>query len=317
MGRGAALAPARRRGGADRLGLVLRAPDRLLDGKALALNGSPKDNAGGGAGFDSYVLTDGIGCTSQRSLVATPTHLMFGSATGIKGISQQMQLEDLGDAVKVLSDALTIARALHQPARSSVVFFTDGLALEFNYRYGVWGSRTVHVATDATLAGGLFYFRTSAGKILKEAPTTYSDETVSTPILLETGWLSFGALAGFMRVRRLLVLGYNVSAHTLSVQFQFNGDPTWGTAQTLATAAGLGKYFSSSAFLGAGLDSTYTEKALVLDAIPEQQRNLTSIRVRITDSGAGSNAGIELVGLAFVVAVKKGALRLDPARQMA
>ncbi len=285
--------------------------------RSFTLNGAPKDNAGGGAGFDSYTLSDGVGCNAQRSIIATPSGLMFGSPTGVKRISQALQLEDAGEAVKYHTDSLTIARAVHQPARSSALFVTDGLALEFNYRYGIWSTRTVHVATDACIAGGLLYFRTSAGKILKEATATYSDETVSTPILLETGWLSFADLAGFMRVRKLLVLGYNISSHTLSVQFQFNGDPTWGTAQTFATSTGLGKYFGSSAFLGAGLDSTYTEKALVLDAVPEMQRNLTSIRVRISDSGAGASAGVELVGLAFVVAVKKGAHRIDPARQMA
>lgn len=280
--------------------------------RTLVFDGDGLNSAGFGSGYAVYQLAQGVGCRDQRTIVQCPAGVLFQSSTCIKLIDRAMQISDVGDPVRYHTDTLTLRRGLLLEHRDAVVFLTSGSALLWNYRLNAWSTLTNHAAIDGAVINSQLHFLVSGGAVKREQPNVYTDDGSAFARTIETGWISFAGLAGFCRFKRALLVGYNIAPHTLSVAFQIDGDPVWLDTQTFASSS-LAGYFDFSSYLGAGLASSYADKAYLLEAVTSVQR-LTSIRMRISD-GTAANAAADIVGVAFLVAPKPGPAQPGPSRQ--
>ncbi len=282
--------------------------------RLIMIEGAPLDNTGGGAGLGSYLLHDGVGCSDHRTVVQTPAGVLWNSNAGIRLLTRELQLVDIGERVKYHTDSLTVVRAVAQPDDASAIFLTSGSALELNTEQAIWSTRTNHEASDGCVAGGLLWVRNPSTGVVRKQVANRLDGGSAFSLLLASGHLSPANLGGKFRIKRLLIFAYHLSTHTLHCAFQYDGDPTWMDDQDMV-ASTLGSYFSSAALLGSGLASTYRDKAYVLEAIPSQDK-CSSIAFRIYDASAtGTDGGIEIVAAALEVDVKEGALRSDTVRR--
>lgn len=262
--------------------------DRLIIFKeraVFATSGIGKSVAGDGEGYaQPALIAGGIGCVSQASVVSSPVGVFFEAPSGIHLLSPDLSLEHVGLQVKYHTDSRTIARAVCNPDLSEVVFFTDGVALVYNYLHKQWTTWTNHAATDGTEADGVLYHRDSSGYVWKLDTSTRKDN-ISTAVAMavETPWLAPGGPGQWCRIWRVQVHGYSGEARTLTFKVAYDYDPEWVDEVTLDTSA-LGQTDVSDEY-GFPVSGDYQDKALVL-SVPKSRTKCMAIRVRIEDAAA-------------------------------
>ena len=162
----------------------------------------------------------------------------------------------------------------------------------------------------------ILYHVTAAGTVQAEDRSSYTDNGDHVPVKIRTGWFSFASLGGFKRVREILLIGQNVSAHTLRVKTAYDFDPVWVDSQTF-DSSDLANYQGPSSHYGAGLASGYLDKSYLISVATSRQK-CSAIMLEITDESLVDDVAEEsftLSGLSFLVALKGGQLRLGPARE--
>ena len=292
--------------------------DRLVifkEDRIYVAQGSGLSNAGLGRGYATpFLVSEAIGCIDNRTVVLTPLGLMFLSNRGIYLLDQSFKLEPVGRRVRYHTDTYTLTGAAIVPERSIVLFTTEsGPALVYNYEWKFWSTFTNHDADSITVAQGIYYYK-DASTITAEDRSVWTDGGADVVLTLETGHVRLGGLLGFARLFRVLVLGYLRSACTLELAFQLNNDPYWQTAVELASSSLSDKTFEWSDFIRDGLDSTYEDKALILEAHPPRQK-VDSIRIKINDKSlSGTGEGFSFSGLALYAGLKRGPFRPGIAR---
>jgi hypothetical protein len=263
------------------------------------------------------LVTSGAGCTNQKSVVQTPMGIMFVARDGIKLLSRDLQLQHVGRRVKYYTDTDSITAAVLKTATNEVIFFTDDNALVYNYLFDQWSTWTNHAAKDAVtaFAGVLYWRRDGATSVSVEDTSGFSDVAAAVVATLETGWVHFGRPVGRSRVYRVLGVGQSIgggAARQLRAAWQFNLDPTWSTAKTLDLDS-LGSEHAYTDHLGAGLASTYENKALIFRARSPRQK-VSAARVRIDDSGSDAGETFDISALAFEVGALPAAHKVGTSR---
>ena len=269
-----------------RLYAFSRAGIHVIDGTGYAENGT------GGYGLPQRLATDG-GCIEPRSVVATPSGILFQSPAGISMLSRSGQVTLFGGAVQdTLVAYPTIRAATVDPQTSRVMFQCvdsggSGATLVYDYLASVWTTATRGdnvAAKGAAVIGGVYHYVTSAGAVHSET-TGYLDNASWIGQTWETGWIKLTGLQGYQRVWRLLLRFTRRSAFALRVSFAYDYSSTYETPIDftdpeifLAAPAGPG----------------------ALEIAPARQR-CQAIRVKIEEL-AGNGQGMELLGIRVVYA---------------
>lgn len=285
--------------------LIIFKRDRIFATQGNGLN----DLGQGGVVDGSYgflppsLITPGIGCLSQASVVRVPDGLMFLSVGGICLLKNDLTLESVGEPVKYHTDTQTIYAAVQVPALRVAVFHCESFALVYNYAYKQWATWTNFGATDAVLAGDLLYWNNATGVRLEQR-SSWADDGQPYRLKLVTPWYSFAGLMGFKRVARTLVLGQNIAPHNLISSIGYDFDPTWVDSGSFDTDTALGKFSDVGAHYGPGLDASYQDKAYMVE-LGQSRQKVTAIRVQLEDAAIGDpNEGWSATAIAFLVGLK-------------
>lgn len=305
--------------------------DRLFIFKAGAIyvvTGTELDNALSGYGPAAPVLiSDCHGTAVGRSVVVTPSGVMFYSAVGIMGISTSGGIEAAGDPVKHITDVSPVICAVVNPAEEIAIFFTAASACVFNYRRALWATFSNHaVASPANaVAIGSVYWYASAGSIYMEAggnPGYWRDYDADTTLYadvslaIETGWISTGGVGGISRVYRALLLGQKLSNCVLTLRTAYDLDPLWVDTQPLDVSPLASTTFAEH--YGAMTTASFADTAALLDAGLSRTRN-SAVRFRLYDETvlAGSlHEGYSLTGIQLLVGEKIGLVKPGAARRI-
>lgn len=257
----------------------------VIDGSGFAENGV------GGYSLPQRLATDG-GCIDARSVVATPSGVLFQSPAGLSMLSRSGQVTLFGGAVQDTLDAYpTVQAATVDPKTSRVLFQCvssggSGITLVYDYLASVWTTSARGdnaAANSAAVIGGVYHYVTSAGQVHAEDVASYLDNAAWIGQTWETGWIKLTGLQGYQRIWRLLIRFRRRSAFALRVSFAYDYSDTYSTPVDftdpdiyLAAAAGPG----------------------ALEIAPARQR-CTAIRVKIEEL-SGNGQGMELLGLRLV-----------------
>lgn len=187
-----------------------------------ALPGPGFANDGSGAPMQPERVTTDVGCTTTASIVEIPAGLLFMSAKGVYGLSQDFQVEYVGAPVERFN-AQTITGAHVIPDTNQVVFVcTDGDALMFDYLYSQWGAFTQHRGTGAVVFGTSYAYLRNNGDVWIRTPDGYTDNGSPITIRVRTGKFRPEGLQGFFKFRSVTVLGEYKSSHQLRVRLFFD-----------------------------------------------------------------------------------------------
>lgn len=190
----------------------------------------PLANVSGGGFSDPQLITSDAGCSSQRSIAATPRGLVFQSSKGLYLLDRGRNVSYIGDRVEDYNDQ-TITSANLVPDTTEIRFLTSsGRTLVWDYYYDAWSTWLNHEGADAVTLGTEYYYLRNDGEVW-QSDDSYEDGSRSITLAIETGWLHFPKHGqGQQRIWHLHVLGDYLSAHTLNVYYQVDYRNGWASS---------------------------------------------------------------------------------------
>lgn len=282
----------------------------------------PGENGGTGNEFTVQRISSELGCVDGRSIVITPTGIMYRSDRGIEQLSRSLQVEAIGDRVSVSTDShpYTIgacfdrktghANFLVAETETSLVP-AECIVLTFNVYEACWsikrvtgtGGADVQAFMDICSAqasntglgqaiDGVYYI--SAGEFSKEDSTSGKDFATYVKQSMETGWIKISGVQGRQRLYDVVVLLKNRDRHQVKLSLAYNYNETYTQSVTFTEA----------------VTDLYPEELSI------QPNNQQAIAVKlkiedVTDTPLGSTfKGFDIVGIAFQVAPKDGVQKL-------
>lgn len=173
--------------------------------------GSTRDRLGQGQDPVAVRVSSDVGCLGRHTVAVVPDGLLFVAANG-RGLC----LLDRGMSVRRMRQAedrfATAASLIHStmvvPFESCVRWgCTDGTAISLDYEHGLFTRFTSYAATQHhACIGNRVVTLTAPGVVAREALSTETPTTRAPYWTVTTTWIKVGGLAGFQRVRRLLLL---------------------------------------------------------------------------------------------------------------
>lgn len=184
----------------------------------------------GQGGFDAprKIVAD-TGAVMGSPAVLTTAGILYKAPSGYQLLATNFQVMDVGDPVKPLAEAATLAGVVAVPKDSEVRFYhSDASAAVFNYRTGEWTTFTGLRAAGATRgASGYARLAMPDGRWLRESPGQWSDDGQGYTGHLRTSHLRVAGVSDVQRVRRVAILG-DVGSGSPKLQFQaFYNDRDW------------------------------------------------------------------------------------------
>lgn len=207
--------------------LVIFKKDRVY-----AVTGTGPSVTGVGATYSSpQIISQGVGAIDQNSIATIPQGIVFKSVKGIYLLTRSLQVQYIGGPVEDYN-SLTVVSADVVYNRNEVRFATSSdKILVFNYELGRWSWYTGHECVDAVSVGNNYYISKSAGTVLEQDGSTYTDDGVFVSMKLVTAWVKKAAIQGLQRIYRAMILGNWKSAHTLKLKAAYDFDPTIAQTQ--------------------------------------------------------------------------------------
>ena len=266
-----------------------------------AQSGDGANDVGGNStlSFPQFLPTD-VGCSEMKSTVPTAKGIMFKSLSGIYMIDRGLNVVYVGlEVERYNSQVITSANFI--PSKSQIRFLcSTGLTLVYDYVMQQWATFTAHTGLSATVFGNLYTYAATSGKVLKETPGLYLDDTAAFSLLAQSSWLALASVQGFERVRRLAMLGDFTNgasgAHRMQISAAYDFIETFSTPIpfTFGAAVATGPF-------------QYRER------LPRQKCDSLSLLIEEVTTGNALEY-VDFTNLSLEVAVKRGVNKL-PAGQ--
>lgn len=211
------------------------------DGVWVVDGDGPPENGGDGTEFSPPVaVATRYGCTDPRSLVVTPIGIMYRSSRGIELLNRSLQVQWIGDRVKVSLPSYPITTAAIMDKDGRVRFMCvqaedgSGTGKEFVYdtNYDCWSTATYKIGGAADVpvfSADRFTYNGAETVVLSTGSTcvrlnesTFLDDTYYVPWQFETSYVRPAGMQGRFQLNSCMVLGKRISNHGLRVSLDFD-----------------------------------------------------------------------------------------------
>lgn len=283
--------------------------------------GGPGPAAAPSLSEDSFssveLVTADCGCKSPNSICQSPVGIFFQSEKGIKLLSRERQVIDVGAPVYAYNDQL-VTRATLLPDRTSILFLVQsGLSLLFDYERGQWSTFTNHEGYDARVVAGSYYYLRTDGRVFLETPGVYRDDNSHIVMRIETAWVKLaGYLQGWQRILWALFLGEWKSEHTLEVRYRIDYNPGYSEPLSLDVNSNIDPRIYGEGEYGAGMYGNGTEDSLRYQRAIHYNLPCQAIQFRLEDNEPTDQFGasFELSELLLIGGVLDSRAKLGSAR---
>lgn len=289
-----------------------------------SLTGEGNDATGTGSTLSIQVVSNNTGCMEPRSIVLGPPGIFFQSRKGYYLLSRSLSLDftSAGFAVEdFIRQGGNVMAATLLEDRHQVRLTINGqpslvndlpIVLVYDYLIRQWSSIPMHDHAASSVArrtqsacawagreNDMCHVVLQEGAVCVERASTsavYSDEgigsTVSVPIDIQTEWIHVSGIAGFKRVREIVVQIEHPDASEVSADLYYDLD---------------GSYDDSSP------DDTFTWSSGTLGHLrirPSVQK-MAAFMLRVYESGTvPATENIRVVSVTLDVAVRRGPRRV-------
>lgn len=241
---------------------------------------------------DATKIAGVAGCSNPIAVVEIPDGLLFQDIEkGIYLLTRNFNEIYKGADVESFN-GIPITSVQKFENQNKVIFtLSTGANLIYDWYVDQWEVDPFPspAADSCNFQGTISYIQTN-GILLQQTPGVFSDNGSIIPLELQTGWIPFAGLEGFLRVWELQIMGTYFSPHTLTVTIYNDFSTTPSQVVTIPVLSNPGLYQFR---------------------IRIKQQKCETIMVNITESQSGSpGQGFALSSLAFRVAQKKGLFKL-------
>jgi len=243
--------------------------------------------------YPQIITTDSVGCIDPKSIVLTPNGLIFKSHKGIYLLDRGLGCSYIGQNVEQFNN-LSITSSCVVPTTTQARFtLSSGSILVYDYFVGQWSEFTNLLSVDSLVYRNQYTLLSPTGVITQETEGVYTDSGAPIPLVIKTGWFSFGNLQGFQRIKEFLILGESESNTSLTIQLSHNFLPAVDQTDVIPI----------------------TPNARLQYRIFPQRQKCESMQITISDSPLSPfGEGLRLSALGFNIGIKKG-LNKVPASQ--
>lgn len=285
----------------------------VIDGEGPNAVGDPAS----GSFSEPVPINLSIGCEQPRSVISTPTGIMFRADPGIYIVSRATRAVEFVGAPVIDSTASypDIAAARIVPRKTQVRFSctqdsrtanSPGIVLVYDWEEGKWSkwayANVDHMSDIITWNNHNTAMLSRTGDLFLETDDSFIDDTEPYSMMVETGWLSFGRLQGYKRIRKIGMLLEKLEVHGLAIKMYFN-----------YTKSGLS---ATKVFDYATINGMANPEMLRI-TVPYQKQPSMKIRLVETQGPYNPNtAGFVLKNFAFEIGMMPGNVRL-PQKQTA
>lgn len=289
--------------------------DKLIifkENAILYINGSGPDNTGANSQFSQPIfITSTVGCTNQKSIVLTPTGLMFQSNKGIWQLGRGLDSNYIGAPVEQFNESL-VNSAVNVPATNQVRFtLSTGEILMYDYFYGQWGTFIGVPAVSSCVFEGMHAIINALGAASQETVGQYLDG--SSPVLMsfKTAPLRLGELQNYQRAYFFYLLGTYLTPHKLLVNISYDYDVNPSQSLIISPINYAPPYGSGTSQSPYGQTAVYggANNLESWRVFLERQRCMAfAIEIQeIFDAtlGVPAGAGLTLSGLSVVIGFKQ------------
>lgn len=185
--------------------------------------GDGPNNAGLGGGFaEPEFVTADAGCSAPKSIVRTPSGIMFKSDKGIYLLDRQLGLSYVGAGVEDYNSYEVVSGVLSADVNQVRFGLTNGPCLVYDYYRGQWSTFTAHDQLDALIWDGNYTMLRQNGRVYTQNPSIFKDDFSSYRLKLQSGWIALAQQTGYQRVYKLYFLGEYKSDHMLRVKIYYD-----------------------------------------------------------------------------------------------
>jgi len=255
-------------------------------------------------------LTSDVGCDAPRSIVSTPSGVMFQSGKGIYLLDSALQLSKAGAIVdRVLDTYSTVTGAALRANETEVVFAvsdanagTETRFLVYDYFTDNWSVDKLSYQTDANsiieytgaaISPPRLTWTADSGAIYQEQ-TDYDEGEAWIPMVVETAPIALDTIAGWQKVRSVTLIGRKLGSHSLKVSFEYDNDDDTVSAYTDSVTRTDTQMQTSS----------YPVKV----HLPRQK--MRTLRIKVEDDHDTNNEGYSLSSIVLEAGIKRGAVKL-------
>lgn len=186
------------------------------------------DSTGNNGSFQTpQLITSNVGCRDPGSVCLTPLGLTFKSTQGIYLLSRSLVSSYIGvDMARYNADVISSARLINN--NTQVEFLSDaGTPLIYDFFFQSWGTNGNHQGPDSIIGPtGLYTYLNTNGEILVQDDTTWGDNNVGYPMIVETSWLKFDGVNGFHALWKFFLQGTFIGGQQYQIQIAYDEDPT-------------------------------------------------------------------------------------------
>lgn len=179
------------------------------------------------------LVTGDVGCISPASVGQTPLGITFQSRKGIRLLSRQRQVVDIGNPVEPLASQ-NFTRTTLLPDRKSILYLTDtadGFSLLWDYDRDQWSKFSNHLGLDAIVVDNVYHYLRTDSRVFRETPGVYRDDNSRIPLRIETAWIHYQQyLQGWQKILYAYFLGTYQSPHSLSVRYRVDYNDAYSPA---------------------------------------------------------------------------------------
>jgi len=198
--------------------------------RVYIVSGQGPNNLGLGAFSSPQRISSDVGCIDQRSIVQTPSGVMFQSELGIYLVDQRFQITFVGSGVEDVPGVIT--GTVLQEDESRIIFLcSTGETVVYDFRFDIWSTFTGHLGRGIARSRGLIYYLRTDGRNVYRENASFLEGNNGYQLNVRTGWFKLEGLQGFQRVRKIEAIGTYRTPHTLNIAVQYD----YTTAETAYT----------------------------------------------------------------------------------
>lgn len=207
------------------------------DVRVVILGGDGLNNNGTNQTFTTpEIISHSIGCDEPNSVLGIDVGIIFKSNKGFYLINSNLQLQYIGGGVDAY-DGEKIIKSYFQRNEFIAYFCTDNNRI-LCYHYasldengiGKWSVQSITNQTTEKLCGGIssandLYIYKDNGEIFRKSDSFDDDGNFVTQTLT-TGWIKVDQISGYIRVKKIFVVGDFKSNHNVGYELSYDYDDT-------------------------------------------------------------------------------------------